>query len=307
MGNAAASWPAAPIEILSKPEGSLGLLRKLTCLSAGVRKPLPRVAERKEDETNMKQLKKKSVALAVGSALVGGLGVGIVGITTMATADSRPAAEVSTDSTLPTGDASATDTPPADAPPPDAPQGRRDHLASALDPLVKDGTITQTQADKVIDAIVAAEPMRGGRKGGRLPLEVVAKAIGISVDTLRSELDGTKSIADVAKAHNADVQKVIDALVADATSHIDAAVKDGKLTADQAATAKSTLADRITKRVNNVAPVGRGGRDGHDGGRHGGPDGDGDGPGGPDGPPPADGGAGTSGSSSGSGSGIRFA
>lgn len=248
----------------------------------------------------MKKLKKTSVALAAGSALVGGLGVGIVGITTMATADSRPAAEVSTDSTLPAGDTGAADTPPADAPP-DAPQGRRDRLASALDPLVKDGTITQTQADKVINAIVAAEPMRGGRKGGRLPLDVVAKAIGISVDTLRSELDGTKSIADVAKAHNVEAQKVIDALVADATARIDAAVKDGKLTADQATTAKSTLEDRITKRVNNVAPARRG--DGHRGGRHGGPDGDGDGPDGA----PADGGAGTSGSSSGSGSGITFA
>lgn len=246
-------------------------------------------------------MKKKSVLLAVGSALIGGLGVGVVGITTMATADSRPAAEITTDSTVPAGASGTAGT--ADAPPADAKQGRRDHLSDALDPLVKDGTITQAQADKVIDAIVSAEPMRG--PGGRMPLDVVAKAIGITVETLRSELDGTKSIADVAKAHSVDVQKVIDALVADATARIDEAVTAGKVTAEQAATRKSTLEARITERVNNVAPIGRGGRGGPGGhgGRHGGPDGDGDGPDG--GQPPADGGTNTG--STGTGSGITFA
>lgn len=240
-------------------------------------------------------MKKKSVVLAVGSALVGGLGVGVVGITTMASADSRSAVEISVDSTVPAGDSGTTGT---GAVGPDATKpGHRDHLESVLGPLVQDGTITQAQADKVIDAIVAAQP--GGR-GPRvpLPLDVVAKAIGITVETLRSELDGTKSIADVAQAHSVDVQTVIDALVADATTRIDAAVAAGKLTADQAATAKASLNDRVTQRVNNVPPLGKRGRGGH-GGHHGAF-------GGPDGPPPADGGSAGSGTQA-SGSGITFA
>jgi polyhydroxyalkanoate synthesis regulator phasin len=209
----------------------------------------------------MANMKKKSVLLAVGSALVGGLGVGVASITTMAQADTRLAQEITTDSTVATGDSGAVGAEPK--------KGRRGHLESALNPLVQDGTITQTQADKVIDAIVAAAPMRGGMKG-RMPLEVVAGALGISKETLRSELDGTKSIADIAKARGVDVQKVIDALVADATKRIDEAVTAGKLTAAQAATAKSTLTERITERVNKVGPAGRGGhgRHGRHGGRH---------------------------------------
>jgi polyhydroxyalkanoate synthesis regulator phasin len=207
----------------------------------------------------MANMKKKSVLLAVGSALIGGLGVGVASITTMAQADTRPAQEIVTDSTVATSDSDAADD--------RGGKDRRGHLESTLDPLVQDGTITQAQADKVIDAIVAAAPMRGGMKG-RMPLDVVAGALGISEDALRSELDGTKSIADIAKARGVDVQKVIDALVADATKRIDEAVTAGKLTAAQAATAKSTLTERITERVNKVGPAGRGGHGRH--GRHGG-------------------------------------
>ena len=243
----------------------------------------------------MKKLSKRSVLIATGAAMIGGLGVGVVTVGTMANADSRPAQVTVAGDSGATGDSGVIDlsgsngstnaTPPAA---PDDHQGRRDHLADALAPLVKDGTITQAQADKVIDAIDAAAPDRGPR-GGRL--EVAATAIGISVENLLSELGPNKSLADVAKAHGVDVQKVIDALVADATTHIDQAVTDGKLTAAQAATVKSTLVDRITKRVNTAGMPDRGpggmGRHGGRGPRGGmggdmGGDDDGDGPGAPD-------------------------
>src|SRR5690349_3410832 len=43
---------------------------------------------------------------------------------------------------------------------------RGQHLSDVLAPLVKDGTITQSQADKVIAALEAAGPMDGHGRGG---------------------------------------------------------------------------------------------------------------------------------------------
>ena len=203
----------------------------------------------------MKRFSKKSVLLATGSAMIGGLGVGVVAIGTMANADSRPAIEqVLAGDTGTTGVSGAAETP-AERP------SRRQHLTSALAPLVTDGTLTQAQADKVIAAIESAAPARG-RRGGP-GLEAAATAIGITVDALRTELGTTKSIADVATARNIDVQTVIDALVADATTRIDQAVTDGKITAAQATAKKATLVERITERVNTVGKPGHG-----PGGRH---------------------------------------
>lgn len=232
----------------------------------------------------MKRFSKRSILLATGSAMIGGLGVGVVAVGTMANADSRPAqVTVVSDSgaTGATGDSGIIDVPGTASTNSD-PAGRPDrraHLAEALAPLVTDGTITQAQADKVIAAIDAAAPDHGPGGGGKRA-ELVASTIGITVDQLRTELGTDKSVADVAKAHGVDPQKVIDALVADATTHIDQAVTDGRITAAQAATEKSTLVDRITKRVNTAGFPGRGpgGRGGH-GGHHGmGGDNDGDGP-----------------------------
>ncbi len=94
---------------------------------------------------------------------------------------------------------------------------------------------------------------------GRGPkLDAPAQALNLSVDDLRSKLEGGQTLAQVAQQQGVDVQKVIDALVADATAHIDQAVQDGKLTADQANERKANLQDRITKLVNEGPPKDRG-------------------------------------------------
>ena len=85
-------------------------------------------------------------------------------------------------------------------------------------------------------------------------LDAAAKALGMTTDDLRSALRGGKSIADVAKSKNIDVNKVIDALVADAQAQIDQAKTNGKLTPQQADHLKSTLKDRITQLVNGQFP-----------------------------------------------------
>jgi hypothetical protein len=85
-------------------------------------------------------------------------------------------------------------------------------------------------------------------------LDAAAKALGITTDELKSDLEKGMSIADIAKSKNVDVNKVIDALVADANAKIDTAVKDGKLSQDEAKTLKDTLRSAITAFVNNSLP-----------------------------------------------------
>src|SRR5205823_2511598 len=66
----------------------------------------------------------------------------------------------------------------------------------------------------------------GMRAAGGAELGVAATAIGITEDQLRTELKAGKTIAQVAQAHNVDVQKVIDALVADAKAKLQQAETD---------------------------------------------------------------------------------
>jgi ribosomal protein S20 len=126
----------------------------------------------------------------------------------------------------------------------------------------------------VIDAIAAADrqriedfvnnplPARGHGPGAGFgygpgkafgadeKLDAAAKALGTTTDDLRSALRDGKSIADVAKDKNVDVNKVIDAMVAAAQARIDQAKTDGKISQEQADRLKSELKDRITKVVN---------------------------------------------------------
>jgi len=99
-------------------------------------------------------------------------------------------------------------------------------------------------------------------------LDKAAAVIGISTDELTTELKAGKTVADVAAEHGVDVQKVIDALVADATARIDQAVADGKLDSARADEMKAHLTERVTAMVNGEGPGPRGPRGfrgGHDG------------------------------------------
>ncbi len=141
---------------------------------------------------------------------------------------------------------------------------RTDHLKTVLDPLVKDGTITEAQRDKVIGALEAAGPKgdhggfegRGG-PGAKFgsPLKEAAAIIGIDEATLRTELDG-KSLAQVAEAHGKTRQQMVDGLIAAANKRLDQAVTDNKLTKDQADKLKAELAVRIADQVDRVRTKG---------------------------------------------------
>jgi hypothetical protein len=117
------------------------------------------------------------------------------------------------------------------------------------------------------DAPAAADHGGPGKRFGRIDLGVAAEALGMTEDELRTALeeDGT-SIADVAADKGVEVQKVVDAIVADVNARIDQAVTDGDLEADRAEELKSGLADRVTEMVNGEFRGGRGGP-GHGHGR----------------------------------------
>ena len=145
-------------------------------------------------------------------------------------------------------------------------------VTDGLDELaaeVKAGTLTQAQADamkaevtqratdQVNGSFRGGHGGRGGRGGHVEAISdnlVAAKAIGITQAELETALQGGQTMAAVAKAHNVDVQKVIDALVADELDELAAEVKAGTLTQAQADAKKPTITQRMTDRVNGVHP-----------------------------------------------------
>ena len=140
-----------------------------------------------------------------------------------------------------------------------------DPIQNALKGLVSKGVITQAQADAVAQALHDALPGRGGfgehggfkgpRGRGFESLATVAKALGIDAASLRTQLEGGATIADIAKAHNIDPQKVIDALVADAKTHLDQAVSSGKLTQAQEDQFLKDAATKFANLINNKMPM----------------------------------------------------
>ena len=96
----------------------------------------------------------------------------------------------------------------------------------------------------------------GGPRGGRVGagLDAAAQAIGISVEQLRQELPG-RSLADVARAHNANPTTVANALKAEANARIDQAAAAGRIPSDQVAAAKQRAAEAIDQKMTQQVPA----------------------------------------------------
>lgn len=156
-------------------------------------------------------------------------------------------------------------------------------LQEVLQPLVADGTLTQDQLDKVVTALESAGPMggpgggrgdQGGRGGMGRGLDTVANLLGITVDDMRTAIEGGQTIAQLAEANGSSAQAVIDALVAEMKAHFDEEVAAGEHTQEDADARIADATTRITEMVNNTQAAGPGGPGGH-GGRGPGHDGDG--------------------------------
>lgn len=150
------------------------------------------------------------------------------------------------------------------------------HIRDTLQPLVDDGTLTADQLDKIVAALVAADPGDGDGDGGMGPggkghgamlgvgLQTVADTLDITVDDVRTAIQNGTTLADLATEHGKTAQQLIDALVAEAETHLADEVKGGTLTQAAADTRLDEATQRITDFVNNTRAAGPMGGD-HDG------------------------------------------
>ena len=183
-------------------------------------------------------MNKKLISLTVGAGLAAGSFAGLVAVPAISGAQS-------TSSTAATA--------PAD-------QGRPDPSArftDTLKPLVDNGTITQSQADAVVAALIANGPkdgMRGGKGGPGL--DVAAQALGMTVDELHTALDGGQTLAQVAESKGVSVQVLTDALVASHTNHINEDLAAGKIDQAKADELLANVNQHVTDEINGVRPQG---------------------------------------------------
>jgi uncharacterized protein (DUF433 family) len=134
-----------------------------------------------------------------------------------------------------------------------SPEKLRDALSAAqdaqIDQAVKDGTLTQKQADAIKARRKQSGRVLGGPFGGPpdfrghgpgfgerrvMIFPDLAKALGMTRAQLFEQLRDGKSIADIAKAKGKTLDDVRAAVKADAKARADKAVKDGDLTQAQA-------------------------------------------------------------------------
>lgn len=191
---------------------------------------------------------RRTVAVVAVAAALGVTGGTAVAVSQSGSTTSVRTGAVSTPTTVPGGSNGGTE---------GMRHRREDVLRDVLAGLVAKGTITQAQADAIIDAMDKAraahrpraphasmEQMFGQFRNAE---KAVADVIGITPEQLRDELMKGSTIGDIAKAHGVPVSKVVDAVVAQASTFIDQAVHDGRLTAEQATKMKDGLRDLATK------------------------------------------------------------
>lgn len=123
-------------------------------------------------------------------------------------------------------------------------------LGEVLAPLVQDGTITQAQADAVVEALLEAGPMRGHGFGFRGDVaEAVTEVLGLDADEIRSRLADGQSLADIAEAQGVAAEDLVAAIVAAHQERLDAAVEAGRLSEEEAAERAEDMAERATEMI----------------------------------------------------------
>jgi DNA-binding CsgD family transcriptional regulator len=171
--------------------------------------------------------------VAVATGLVVATGAGVLGLTGFASAQmaDNPAVVVSRDATT-TVDSRGT------------------HEAS--------GSASPSDAD--VNA-QSTNPSTETRRPS--PIAGAANALGMTEAELRTELLADKSIADVAREKNIDLNEVIAALTATFKAHLDEEVASGEHTQAEADAKLAQFTTRITTMVNTAGLPKHGGNGGH--------------------------------------------
>lgn len=147
-----------------------------------------------------------------------------------------------------------------------------------LDKAVADGKLTQEQANTIRAKIESGEgPMfgfgargfgHGGKGGGMAPFvkggDGLAEFLGIDSATLRTEMQGGKTLAQVAEAHGKSRDDLKAFLTKQNEDRLAEAVSGGKLTQARADEMKAKFAEKIDAMIDGTMPFGgHGGHGGH--------------------------------------------
>ncbi len=133
-----------------------------------------------------------------------------------------------------------------------------DALGARLDEAVKEGRLTEEQAAELKERLENGTlPLFGGRGPGHHHggfgfhgpelLDAAASYLGVTEAELRTELEGGKSLADVAKAEGKSVDGLEAALTNAVEKQLDDAVKAGRLTEAQ----RDEALDRFEEHVDD--------------------------------------------------------
>ena len=137
-------------------------------------------------------------------------------------------------------------------------------LENRVDAAVAAGRLTKEQGEALKKRIEAEDyPLLGGfgpglgHRGGPGMhgfghLDAAATYLGTTEAELRTQLEGGKTLADVAKAKGKSVDGLVSALVADEKKELDAAVKAGRITQAQADAFLADAKQRFTDLVNGT-------------------------------------------------------
>jgi len=136
-----------------------------------------------------------------------------------------------------------------------------DTITSLLSSLVSKGTITQSQADAIVQAA------KDARAAGKVKMDkdraaidaVVTSTLGISLETVKSRLKAGETLAAIAGDKKA---ALITAISAEINKQLDAALTAGKLTAAQVTAEKAKTTERVTNMVERVKGFGHKGNKG---------------------------------------------
>jgi hypothetical protein len=132
-------------------------------------------------------------------------------------------------------------------------------LENRVDAAVAAGQLTKAQGDALKTRIESGElPLffgyghHEGRYAHGDELEAAASYLGLTEDQVRSELEGGKTLAQVATGHGKSVDGLVQALVDAETKELDAAVAAGRITKEQEQSILANLKQRVTDLVNGT-------------------------------------------------------
>ena len=123
---------------------------------------------------------------------------------------------------------------------------------AAITAAASTGTAAPTAATPALHGKRARLRIRRAIRRGAV--RVVTGTLNIDRKTLRADLLGGQTIAEIANAHNVDPQTIVTALVTAATTKIDAAAQAGRITTKRAQRIEAQLPTLAGKLVNTWLP-----------------------------------------------------